>query len=205
MGGGVSLHPSCQLLAPPGSALSGLVWSLCALGWVEVEVEEEVEVVGHSHSRPGSGERERSRRVPASEEQTEHRSSEEKLRLPSLASELERLRLEGTVRPASRMRVSISCALWRTRPGLPLTLRMLSLLELRVSVEPWGEEVGVSPPDPTAPSRVSLGRGTISGSRRTGHGVEDLGKSPGKAENFPSTGLVPSLAPELGVSGSSRG
>lgn len=102
MGGGVSLHPSCQLLGPPDSALSGVVWSLCALGWAEEEVE------GHSHSRPGSGERERSRRVPASEEQTEHRSSAEKLRLPSLASELERLRLEGTVRPASRMRASIS-------------------------------------------------------------------------------------------------
>lgn len=95
-------------------------------------------MVGESHSRPvsGSGDSESSSSVPVSEEQAEHKSSEEKLRLPNLASELDRFSLEGTVRPASRMRVSISCALWRTRPGFPLTLRRLSLLELRVRVEP---------------------------------------------------------------------
>lgn len=60
---------------------------------------------------PGSGDSERSSKVSASEEHAEeHKSSEEKVRLPSLASELERLRREGTVRPANRMRASISCA-----------------------------------------------------------------------------------------------
>lgn len=120
----------CQLLGSPGSTLSGVCRSLQGRG--------RAEVVGDSQSRPvsGSGDSERSSSVPASEEQAEHRSSEEKLRLPNLASELDRFSLEGTVRPARRMRVSISCALWRTRPGFPLTLRRLSLLELRVRVEP---------------------------------------------------------------------
>lgn len=95
----------CQLLGSPGSALSGVCRSLQNRGRAEVE--------GESHSRPasGSGDSERSSSVPASEEQAEHRSSEEKLRLPNLASELDRFSLEGTVRPARRIRVSISCAL----------------------------------------------------------------------------------------------
>lgn len=95
----------CQLLGSPGSALSGVCRSLQGRG--------RADVVGESHSRPGSGsgDSERSSSVPASEEQAEHRSSEEKLRLPNLASELDRFSLEGTVRPARRMRVSISCAL----------------------------------------------------------------------------------------------
>lgn len=125
-----SLHLICQLLGSPGRALSGVCKSLRG--------RDSAEVVGESQSKlgSGSGDSERSRSVPASEEQTEHRSSEDKLRLPNLASELDRFSLEGTVRPASRMRVSISCALWRTRPGFPLTLLRLSLLELRVKVEP---------------------------------------------------------------------
>lgn len=96
----------------------------------------------------GSGESVRRRRVPASEEHAEeHRSSVEKVRLPSLANELERFRREGTVSPARRILASISCARCRTRPGFPRTLRMLSLLELRVSVEPCGDEIGVSAPE----------------------------------------------------------
>lgn len=70
-----------------------------------------VAVVSHSGQGSGSGDSERSRSVPVSEEQAEHRSSEEKLRLSNLASELERFSLVGRVRPARRMRVSISCAL----------------------------------------------------------------------------------------------
>lgn len=95
----------CQLLGSPSSALSEVCRSLQGRGLAEV--------VGESHSRPvsGSGDSERSSSVPASEEQAEHRSSEEKLRLPNLASELDRFSLEGTVRPARRIRVSISCAL----------------------------------------------------------------------------------------------
>lgn len=95
-----------------------------------------------------SGESVRRRRVPASEEHAEeHRSSVEKVRLPSLASELERFRREGTVSPARRILISISCARWRTRPGFPRILRMLSLLELRVRVEPCGDETGVRTPE----------------------------------------------------------
>lgn len=98
----------------------------------------------------GSGERVRRRRVPASEEHAEeHRSSVENVRLPSLANELERFKREGTVSPARRILTSISCARWRTRPGFPRMLRMLSLLELRVSVEPCGDEIGVSAPEPS--------------------------------------------------------
>lgn len=70
-------------------------------------------VFGESLSGPvsGSGDSERSRRVPASEEQADQRSSEEKSRLSNLANELDLFSLEGTVRPASRIWVSICCAL----------------------------------------------------------------------------------------------
>ena len=71
------------------------------------------------------------------------RSSVEKLRLPSLAREWERFSGDDTVRPASRSRVSISCARCFTRPGFPRILWMLSLLELRVRLELMEEEVGV--------------------------------------------------------------
>lgn len=71
------------------------------------------------------------------------RSSVEKLRLPSLAREWERLSGDETVRPARRSRVSISWVLCFTRPGFPRTLWMLSLLELRVRLELMEEEVGV--------------------------------------------------------------
>jgi len=71
------------------------------------------------------------------------RSSVEKLRLPSLARECERFSGDETVRPASRSRVSISCVRCFTRPGLPRTLWMLSLLELRVRLELMEEDVGV--------------------------------------------------------------
>lgn len=71
------------------------------------------------------------------------RSSVEKLRLPSLARECERFSGDETVRPASRRRVSISCVRCFTSPGLPRTLWMLSLLELRVRLELMEEEVGV--------------------------------------------------------------
>lgn len=78
-----------------------------------VEVEEEEEGQGLAHSGlsecSGSGDNESMRRVPASEEHAEHKSSDEKVRLPSLASELERFSREGTVSPASRIRASISC------------------------------------------------------------------------------------------------
>lgn len=150
-----------QLLGSPGSDASGLC-------------------------RSGSGDRVISSSVPASEEHAEHRSSEDRSRLASLARELDRFKLEGTVRPARRMRVSISCALCRTRPGFPLTLRRLSLLELRVRVEPWGDEVGVKSPDPTAPNKDSLVSGTIGHSDRTWHGVEELAKSPAKLEDSSS-------------------
>lgn len=71
------------------------------------------------------------------------RSSVEKLRLPSLARECERLSGDETVRPASRSRVSISCVRCFTSPGFPRTLWMLSLLELRVRLELMEDEVGV--------------------------------------------------------------
>lgn len=104
----------------------------------------------------GSGESMR-RRVPASEEHAEeHRSSVEKVRLPSLANELDRFRREGTVSPARRILASISCARWRTRPGFPRMLRMLSLLELRVSVEPCGDETGVSAPESSTASGTDV-------------------------------------------------
>ena len=186
-----NLHVMCQLLGAPGSALSGVCKSLYGRG--------RAEVVGGSHSRPvsGSGDSERSSSVPASEEQAEHRSSEEKLRLPNLASELDRLSLEGTVRPASRMRVSISCALWSTRPGLPLTLRRLSLLELRVRVEPWGEEVGVCSPGPTTPNKPSLVSGITIGSNRTWQDVEDFVKSLVKLQNCSSSSVRKGLFLDL--------
>lgn len=105
----------------------------------------------------GSGESARRRRVPASEEHAEeHRSSVEKVRLPSLANELDRFSREGTVSPARRILVSISCARWRTRPGFPRMLRMLSLLELRVSVEPCGDETGVSAPESSTASGTDV-------------------------------------------------
>lgn len=129
-----------------------------------VEVEEEEEGQGLAHSglseRSGSGDNECMRRVPASEEHAEHKSSDEKVRLPSLASELERFSREGTVSPASLIRASISCVRWRTRPGLPRTLRRLSLLELRVSVEPCGDETGVKPPEPRTANKASFVSGT---------------------------------------------
>lgn len=71
------------------------------------------------------------------------RSSVERLRLPSLAREWERLSGDETVRPASRSRVSISCVRCFTSPGFPRTLWMLSLLELRVRLELMEDEVGV--------------------------------------------------------------
>lgn len=71
------------------------------------------------------------------------RSSVERLRLPSLAREWERLSGDEMVRPASRSRVSISCVRCFTSPGFPRTLWMLSLLELRVRLELMEDEVGV--------------------------------------------------------------
>lgn len=63
------------------------------------------------------------------------KSSEDKLRHPSLARELDLFRGEETVKPASRSLVSISWVRCFTRPGFPCTLCMLSLLELRVKLE----------------------------------------------------------------------
>ncbi|KAG7274719.1 hypothetical protein CRUP_021160 [Coryphaenoides rupestris] len=120
-----------------------------------------------SHPAPGSGDREaRSAREPASEEeQAEHRSQWDSCRPSSLASELERLRGEGTVRPARRVRASISSARRRTRPAAappPSTLSTLSLLELRVSSsgsEPRGEEAPLLPAGGAGPTERAGGRG----------------------------------------------
>lgn len=44
---------------------------------------------------------------------------------------------------------------------------MLSLLELRVSVEPCGDETGVSPPEPRAASKVSFVNGTAASEEKS--------------------------------------
>lgn len=99
-------HFRCQLLDSPGPA-----WLKRSM-LVDVEGEEGGQGLTQSglteHS--GSGDSECIRSVPASEEHAEHKSSEENVRLPSLARELERLSREGTVSPARRIRASISCA-----------------------------------------------------------------------------------------------
>lgn len=130
-----SLFSYCQLLGSDVPVAPGLKSSMAVVAEQRLARSQSgLEVTS------GSGESVRRRRVPASEEHAEEqRSSVEKVRLPSLANELERFKREGTVSPARRILASISCARWRTRPGFPRTLRMLSLLELRVSVEPCGE------------------------------------------------------------------
>lgn len=134
--------PYCQLMGSEGPVAPGLRSSMAVVGGQRLVRSQSGLIVPS-----GSGESVKRRRVPASEEHAEeHRSSVEKVRLPSLANELERFRQEGTVSPAKRILASISCARWRTRPGFPRMLRMLSLLELRVSVEPCGNETGVSAP-----------------------------------------------------------
>lgn len=173
----------CQLRGSHASLRSGLCNSLHSCENVGVGLE------CHCSPESCSWERESSNSVPASAEQPEHRSSEEKLRLPNFASELERFSREGNVRPARRMRVSISCALCRTSPGRPLMLRTLSLLELRVSVEPRGDETGVCKPGPTTPIKASLVSGNTNGSKCTWHGVEDLAKSPEMQENSSSSSV----------------
>lgn len=163
----------------------------------------------------GSGESVR-RRVPASEEHAEeHRSSVEKVRLPSLAKELERFRREGTVSPAKRILASISCARWRTRPGFPRMLRMLSLLELRVSVEPCGDENGISAPEssiaggtvvqksagvPDIPHEVSVGadgRSSVSAEYRAAVPVCSRKRSWNKPESFSSLSARRLTRPDL--------
>lgn len=153
----------------------------------------------------GSGDSVRRRRVPASEEHAEeHRSSVEKVRLPSLAIELERFKREGTVSPARRILASISCARWRTRPGFPRMLRMLSLLELRVNVEPCGDETGVSAPESSTaggtdvqksagvlsiPDKVSIGtvgRSGVSADSRAAAPACSRKRSWNKPESFSS-------------------
>lgn len=96
----------CQLLDSSGPASPWCKTSML----VEVEDEEEGHGLVHSglSECSGSGDNDSMRRVPASEEHAEHKSSDEKVRLPSLARELERFSREGTVSPASRIRASIS-------------------------------------------------------------------------------------------------